>query len=453
MSHSPCREPIIAAIALLVACSSSRGADGLGGQSYGAGAAVSAGGQGAAGAMNPGGSGGTSAQSGSSGSAGAVEQGGTMGISGSSSTGSSGVAGASGAGAFPSGGAIGAGGTAETGGAANVGGAMNAGGSAVGASGNDGGGGAGGSGMTCPLPTAFEWTSSGPLASPKSPSGHDFVSLKDFTCVHWNNLFHVYATVYDQTVSGWNMVYFNFSDFTQANAASQFYMQNSPTHGGVAPQLFYFTPKKKWVLVYQWGASFSTSDDPSQPQNWSAKASLLNGGPSSGIDYSAICDAQNCYLFFAGDNGNLNRSKMPIGQFPSAFNGFETVLTDSTNNLFESPRVYSIAGTNAYLLIVEAIGGSGRYFRSWTATSLDGPWQPLAATEQSPFAGKANVTFDGNAWTNDISHGDIVRYDPAETMPVDPCNLQFVYQGFDKSVQSGNYDLIPYRMALLTLAR
>jgi endo-1,4-beta-xylanase len=142
---------------------------------------------------------------------------------------------------------------------------------------------------------------------------------------------------------------------------------------------------------------------------------------------------------------------MPIGQFPSAFNGYKTVITDSTNNLFESPRVYSIAGTNQYLLIVEAIGAGGRYFRSWTATSLDGPWQTLAATERSPFAGKANVTFDGSAWTNDISHGDIVRYDPAETMPVDPCNVQFVYQGFDKTVQSSNYNLIPYRMALLTL--
>jgi hypothetical protein len=322
-----------------------------------------------------------------------------------------------------------------------------------GASAAGGSAGAGGSGTTCPLPSTFKWTSSGPLASPKSPSGHDFVSLKDFTCVHWNNLFHVYATVFDQSVSGWNMVYFNFSDWSQADAATQFYMQNSPTHGGVAPQLFYFTPRKKWVLVYQWGASFSTSDDPSQPQKWTASSSLLGGGPSGGIDYSVICDSQNCYLFFAGDNGKLYQSKMPIGEFPSAFSGYKTLLSDSTNNLFESPRIYSIVGTDEYLLIVEAIGSGGRYFRSWTATNLEGPWNPLAASEQSPFAGKANVTFDGNAWTNDISHGDMVRNDPAETMPVDPCNMQFVYQGYDKTVRASDYNLTPYRMALLTLAR
>ena len=39
----------------------------------------------------------------------------------------------------------------------------------------------------------------------------------------------------------------------------------------------------------------------------------------------------------------------------------------------------------------------------------------------------------------------------AETMPVDARILQFVYQGFDKTVQSSDYGLIPYRMALLTL--
>lgn len=403
------------------------GSAGSGGTSGSGGSAVSAGSGGASGSNGGAGTAGSGMTAGSSGSSGA---GGASGADGSSSSdGSGGVAGSGTDASAGMGGSSAVDGSADTG----------------------GGGGTGDSGMTCPLPTTFKWSSTGPLASPKSPSGHNFVSLKDFTCVHWNNLFHVYATVYDQSVSGWNMVYFNFSDWSQAAAASQFYMQNSPTHGGVAPQLFYFTPKKKWVLVYQWGASFSTSDDPGQPQNWSAPSSLLTGGPSGGIDYSVICNSQNCYLIFAGDNGKLYQSKMPIGQFPSAFNGYTTILSDSTNNLFESPRVYSIAGTNQYLLIVEAIGSGGRYFRSWSATDLEGPWTPLAATEQKPFAGKANVTFAGNAWTNDISHGDMVRYDPAETMPVDACNLQFVYQGFDKTVQSSNYGLIPYRMALLTL--
>lgn len=85
-----------------------------------------------------------------------------------------------------------------------------------------------------------------------------------------------------------------------------------------------------------------------------------------------------------------------------------------------------------------------REIRAFTAV-------PGASAEATPFAGKANVAFNGTAWTNDIRHGDIVRNDPAETMPVDACNLQFVYQGFDKTVHVSDYGLIPYRMALLTL--
>ncbi|MGC4069509.1 MAG: non-reducing end alpha-L-arabinofuranosidase family hydrolase [Polyangiaceae bacterium] len=112
--------------------------------------------------------------------------------------------------------------------------------------------------------------------------------------------------------------------------------------------------------------------------------------------------------------------RMPIGNFPGTFSGYTTILTDTKANLFEAVQVYSVKGTGKYLMIVEAMGAGGRYFRALSATSLGGTFTPIpgASTEATPFAGKNNVTFTGTAWTSDISHGDLVRTDPSETQTV-----------------------------------
>jgi hypothetical protein len=219
-----------------------------------------------------------------------------------------------------------------------------------------------------------------------------------------------------------------------------------------APTLIYFTPKNIWVLMYQYGQwtfMYSTSTDPTTPSGWSAPHELYNAG--HGIDNTVICNSTTCYLFYTNDDGKVYRSSMPIGDFPGVFTNATVILSDSTANLFEAEQVYAIKGTpNQYLMIVEALGSGGRYFRSFTATDLGGAWTPLAATESNPFAGTANVTFtDGNVWTHSISHGDLVRNNPDETQTIDPCNLQVLYQGTGPS--SGSYIQIPYRPGLLTL--
>ncbi|KAL5121320.1 hypothetical protein ACEQ8H_000788 [Pleosporales sp. CAS-2024a] len=307
------------------------------------------------------------------------------------------------------------------------------------------------------LPSALSWTSSNVLIAPKNDS-RAVAAIKDPSIIFYNN------TIAQKT--GYNLVYFNFSDFASANAAPFFYLDNSAIGRGyrAAPEAFYFAPQNLWYLIYQNGnAGYSTNPDISNPAGWTAPRNFYASTPAlisqtkgNWVDMWVICDDEDCHLFSTGDNGRLYRSQTSVSQFPLGMSDPVIALqANRTNDLFEASNVYHL-DDGTYLLLVECIGrgnsgGGVRYFRSWTSSSLAGTWTPYLATQDHPFAGAANVQFPGTTWTTSVSHGEMIRTDVDQHLNIGaPTTWQYLYQGIDPKATAPVYDALPWKLGLLT---
>ncbi|NLD92268.1 MAG: alpha-N-arabinofuranosidase [Fibrobacter sp.] len=312
---------------------------------------------------------------------------------------------------------------------------------------------------TCALPTNPKWTSSGILVNIKPDSKHNMASVKDPTIQKYNGNWLIYCTIYNKTNSTWSMQFIKFADFSQAAAQTPFFMDQVPGFSGYkcAPELFYFEPKKIWYLIWQQQPpAYSTTTTPDNPSSWSSPKQFgVSGLPSLPIDYFPIADATNFYLFFTGDDGKVYRCKTTVANFPNGFSSPVVVKSGDKSVIFEGSCHFKVKGTtNTYLHLVEGMGGTGRVYSAWTSEGIEGTWKDYRVGTNTPFAGKNNVTFPAGVtdWSDDVSHGELLRDNPNQEQIIDPCNLQFLYQGMAPG-SGGAYENLPYRIGLLTLQK
>jgi hypothetical protein len=311
----------------------------------------------------------------------------------------------------------------------------------------------------------FSWTLSAPLIAPRDLAGEQGFAVKDPTVVFFEGRWHVFMTVRYATPPV-RTEYLSFDTWENADQAPRHTLKWHDRYF-CAPQVFYFRPHKKWYVVYQVAQpdrklklqpAYATSDKIGDPASWSPGHLFFPDadpqGVSRWIDFWVVCDDKRAYLFFTSNDGNMWRMWTPIEKFPEGFDHRELALK---GDIFEASHTYRLLGQDKYLTVIEAIGKEPqskdrRYYQAYTADRLDGVWQPLAASEDKPFAGAANVRQPQPPWADNISHGELIRAGCDETMTVDPAHLEFLIQGVNNSAKGDKgYGGIPWRLGLLKL--
>jgi hypothetical protein len=310
------------------------------------------------------------------------------------------------------------------------------------------------------LKPPFRWVSTGPVIPARPDADPPMIAMKDPTVVRFGDLWHVFATTVNAR-GHWSMVYMSFADWEDAAAAEVHRMDANPGFRGYhcAPQVFFFEPQGLWYLVYQSGPpTYSTTADISDPLSWTAPRPFFAETPATVVegwlDFWVICDSEHAYLFFTDDHGRFFRSRTALDAFPGGFDEPVVVMQEpNAADLFEAGCTYRVKGADQYLTLIECAGPSWRrYYKAFVAERLDGDWKPLAAKWEDPFAGIANVRFGEGVerWTNDISHGELVRDGYDQTLTIDPANLVLLYQGVRPGRAHGKrYHELPWELGLL----
>jgi hypothetical protein len=304
----------------------------------------------------------------------------------------------------------------------------------------------------------FRWKMGPPVVLPQDIAGISCYSIKDPSVVRHEGRWHLFCSIRGKERTH-AVVYLSFADWSEAAKAERHLL---PLHKGYycAPQVFYFSPRKRWYMICQaasdewepkYRPAFATTENITDPDSWSPLRPLMDRKPEGArawLDFWVICDETKAHLFFTSLDGKMWRSETKRADFPQ---GWSKPIVALQGDVFEAGHTYRLKGREQYLTLIEAQGGHGwRYYKAYLADRLEGPWEPLAATKDRAFASMRNVEHPAERWTDSISHGELLRAGHDERLEVDPNQLRFLFQGvLDRDRRGKPYGQIPWRLGIL----
>jgi endo-1,4-beta-xylanase len=303
----------------------------------------------------------------------------------------------------------------------------------------------------------FEWIAKNPILDARMFDEEEWIAIKDPSIVRYDGKWHLFCTLRGR-VRSHATVYTSFETFEEAKDVKPVILSN---HEGYfcAPQVFYFTPHEKWYMICQaksekwepdqFQCAFATSDDISDPDSWTALESTGIQRPPNDrfLDFWVICDDEKVYAFYTCDDGDMYRVETSYDKFPY---GWTPPVLAYRGDIFEASHIYWLPDQEKFVNLIEAQGKEDRrYFKAYLADSLNGEWTPAPSDEIGTYAGPDNVYQIDGAWTNGISHGELIRNGFDERMEASLEN-PFIYQGVLHRNRAGKaYGDIQWRLGLL----
>src|SRR5262245_703513 len=155
---------------------------------------------------------------------------------------------------------------------------------------------------------SFQWRCFEPVLAPVERPDDPCYSVKDPTIVRFDGQWHLFCTIRSVKRSH-QIEYLTFKDWKDASTAPRHILQLTNNYF-CAPQVFYFTPHKKWYMIYQASdtnrvpslqPAYSTTTNIADPKSWTGPALLYPATPENikaWIDFWVICDSGKAHLFF-----------------------------------------------------------------------------------------------------------------------------------------------------------
>ncbi|MHC4616832.1 MAG: non-reducing end alpha-L-arabinofuranosidase family hydrolase [Planctomycetota bacterium] len=302
------------------------------------------------------------------------------------------------------------------------------------------------------------WIGGPPILVAGKKGSFDDVAVKDPTIVNYHGRWHLFYTVSGKEPGGIGYVSAETIDLLQTAPRyklDQFGGQTSNSKGG-APQVFYFEPHRLWYLIYQTKdfnrqPVYSTTPTIDIPKSWSKTKNLMvrEEPDVKWIDFWIICDDAKAYLFYSRGRKDVYVRWTKIDDFPNGFGPGQRAFSPMPKPLTEAVHIYKVKGKKQYHMFYETRpeGEKIRRYGLATASNLLGPWTRMA----DDFATGDKLVFPHQAdrWTDEVSHGEMIRTGYDQKLEYDPADGRFLIQGRRSKRHVGEYRQSNWRLGII----